>query len=77
MLLCLHTYGLGNDQLHMIDITPVPPRFENRVADTKNEQVLAVSRSCPNGFWIMTLRQRPFSSRNKPDSANRLAIVAK
>jgi hypothetical protein len=37
----------------------------------------AESRSCPNGFSIMTLRQRPFSSRNKPNSANRFAIVAK
>ena len=36
----LNAYGLGNDQLHMIDIAPVPHRFENRVANAKNEQIL-------------------------------------
>ena len=36
----LHAYGLGNDQLDMIDIAPVPDRFENRVANAKNEQIL-------------------------------------
>ena len=101
----LHPNRLGHDQLHMIDIAPVPDRFENRVANPKNEQVLgsllakvvinsinlvflengrqlAVELAggiqiMSNGFSIMTLRQRSFSSRNKPDSDNRLAIVAK
>src|ERR1700674_4463188 len=36
----LDAYGLRNDQLDMIDIAPVPHRFENRVANAKNEQIL-------------------------------------
>jgi hypothetical protein len=50
--------GLGNDQLHMIDIAPVPHRFENRVANAKNQQILGCLLSEVVSGYLHKLRRK-------------------